>query len=68
MGFSDSDYVGDPGSSKSVSGFVLYVCGVPIIWRSKAQCSAKLLSFKAEWVAAPTKHEDQGHASNNCVC
>ncbi|KAL7460011.1 hypothetical protein ACHAXS_000479 [Conticribra weissflogii] len=50
--FSDSDYAGDPDSRRSVSGFVLYVCGVPISWRSKAQCSVALSSSEAEWVAA----------------
>jgi hypothetical protein len=50
--FSDSDYAGDPDSRRSVSGFVLYVRGVPISWRSKAQRSVALSSSEAEWVAA----------------
>ena len=49
--FSDSDYAGDPDSRRSVSGFILYVRGVPICWRSKAQRSVTLSSSEAEWVA-----------------
>ncbi len=48
----DSDYAGNPNSRRSVSGFVLYVCGIPISWRSKAQHSVALSSSDAEWVAA----------------
>ncbi len=50
--FSDSNFAGDPDSRRSVSGFVLYVCGVPISWRSKAQCSVILSSSEAEWVVS----------------
>ena len=35
----------------SVSGFVLYVLGVPVSWRLKTQMSMTLISSKAEWVA-----------------
>ncbi len=51
--FSDSDYAEDPDSRRIVSGFVLYICGVSISWRSKAQGSVALSSSEAEWVAAP---------------
>ncbi len=50
--FSDKDYGGDPDSRRSVYGFVLYVDGVPISWRSKAQRSVALSSSDEEWVAA----------------
>ncbi|KAL7526613.1 hypothetical protein ACHAWF_001850, partial [Thalassiosira exigua] len=49
--FTDSDYAGDPESRRSVSGYILYVCGVPIIWRSKLQRSVTLSSSEAEWVS-----------------
>ena len=51
VGFSDSDYAGDPDSRKSVSGFIIYLCGVPICWRSKAQRTVTLSSTEAEWIA-----------------
>ena len=49
--FSDSDYAGDADTRRSVSGYILYVRGVPIAWRSKAQRSVTLSSTEAEWVA-----------------
>ena len=49
--YSDSDYAGDPDSRKSVSGYILYVRGVPICWRSKAQKIITLSSAEAEWIA-----------------
>ncbi len=52
ISFSESDYAGDSDSRRGVSEFVLYVCGVSISWRSKAQHSVALSSSEAEWVAA----------------
>jgi hypothetical protein len=49
--YSDSDYAGDPDTRRSVSGYILYVGGVPICWRSKAQRSITLSSSEAEWIA-----------------
>ncbi len=34
-----------------MSEFILYVCNIPISWRSKAQWSVTLSSSKAEWIA-----------------
>ena len=51
IAFSDSDYAGDSDTRKSVSGYVIYLCGVPISWRSKAQRSVTLSSTEAEWIA-----------------
>ena len=49
--FSDSDYAGDPDSRRSVSGYVLFAMGVPIVWRSQGQKSVTLSSSEAEWIA-----------------
>ena len=49
--YCDSDYAGDPDSRKSVSGYILYMRGVPICWRSKAQKTITLSSAEAEWIA-----------------
>ena len=49
--FCDSDYAGDPDSRRSVTGYVLYVKGVPVCWKSKAQRSVTLSSTEAEWIA-----------------
>ena len=47
----DCDYAGDSDSRRSVSGFVVYILGVPAFWRSEAQRSVILSSSGAEWVA-----------------
>ena len=31
----DSDYAGDPQSRKSISGYIVYINGCPIAWRSR---------------------------------
>ena len=49
--YSDSDYAGDPDTRRSVSGYVLFVQGVPISWRSKANKTVTLSSTEAEWIA-----------------
>ena len=48
---SDSDYAGDQENRISVSGFILYLMGVAISWRSKGQRSVTLSSSEAEYVA-----------------
>ena len=47
----DSDHAGDKESRISVTGFILYLLGVPIVWRSKAQRSVALSSSEAEYMA-----------------
>ena len=49
--FSDSASAGDPISRWNVSGFILYVPCVLVLWQSKAQRSVTLVSSEAEWVA-----------------
>ncbi len=49
--FSDSDFAGDKETRISISGFVLYLMGVPISWRSKGMRSVTLSSSEAEYVA-----------------
>ena len=52
MVYSDSDWAGDKDNRRSVSGFIMFLCGVPIVWRSKQQKSVALSSSEAEFVAA----------------
>ena len=33
--YSDSDWAGDKENRRSISGFIMFLCGVPIVWRSK---------------------------------
>jgi hypothetical protein len=51
VGYSDSDWAGDRDNRKSVSGFILFLCGVPIMWRSKQQATVALSSAEAEFVS-----------------
>ena len=50
-GYSDSDWAGDKENRKSVSGFVLFLCGALIMWRSKQQITVALSSAEAEFIA-----------------
>ena len=49
--FSDSNYVTDPENWRSITGFVLYLMGVPISWKLKGQKSVSLSSTEAEYIA-----------------
>jgi hypothetical protein len=49
--FSDSDWAGDKDTRISVSGYVVFLLGVPISWKSKGQKSVTLSSSEAEFVA-----------------
>jgi hypothetical protein len=51
VSFSDSNWAGDPETQISVTGFVIYLLGAPICWRSKGQTGVTLSSSKAEYVA-----------------
>jgi hypothetical protein len=50
-GMSDSDYAGDKQTRTSVFGYIIYFCGAPIAWKSKASKSVTLSSTEAEYVA-----------------
>jgi hypothetical protein len=47
--YMDSDYAGDKDNWLSVSGFIIFLLGVPIMWRSKEQRSVSLSSAEAEF-------------------
>jgi len=49
--FCDSDFAGDVDNRKSITGFIIYICGCPIAWRSKGQKNVTLSSTEAEYVA-----------------
>ena len=50
MVFSDSNYAGDNVTRFSVTGFCIFLLGVPIVWKSKSQKSVTLSSSEAEFV------------------
>ena len=47
----DIYYAVDPDSRRSVSEYIIYMHGVTVCWKSKAQCSITLSSTNTEWVA-----------------
>jgi hypothetical protein len=51
VSYSDSDWAGNPESRISVTGFIIYLLGAPICWRSKGQKGVTLSSSEAEYVA-----------------
>ena len=51
VGFSDSDWANDPDNRKSVMAFILFLNGVPIMWRSKQASIVALSSSEAEYIA-----------------
>jgi Reverse transcriptase (RNA-dependent DNA polymerase)/gag-polypeptide of LTR copia-type len=49
--FSDSDWAGDKENRHSVSGYIMYLMGVPILWKSRLQKTVALSSAEAEYYA-----------------
>jgi hypothetical protein len=49
--YSDSNWAGDKDNHKSITGFIIFLLGAPILWRSKAQASVALSSTEAEFYA-----------------
>jgi hypothetical protein len=49
--YTDSDYGGDKESRISVTGYIVYLLGVPICWKSKSQRSVSLSSSEAEFIS-----------------
>jgi len=49
--FCDSDYAGDADTRISVTGYCLFLMGVPVSWKSRSQKSVTLSSSEAEFVA-----------------
>lgn len=47
----DSDWAGDRDNRHSITGFVVFFLGVPIVWRSRAQKAVALSSAEAEYYA-----------------
>ncbi|KAG7348743.1 hypothetical protein IV203_011340 [Nitzschia inconspicua] len=51
IAYCDSDFAGDMGNRRSITGFLIYLFGVPISWKSKQQGGVTLISSEAEYYA-----------------
>jgi hypothetical protein len=49
--YSDSNWAGDSENRRSISGFIIFLLGCPVVWRSRQQQSVTLSSSEAEYVA-----------------
>jgi hypothetical protein len=60
-GFTDSNWAGDKGDRRSTCGYVFFLHGGAINWRSRKQKSVALSSVEAEYVAASEAARDAAH-------
>jgi len=56
--YTDSDWGGDKNTRHSVSGYILYLCNVPILWKSKSQRVVTLSSAEAEYYSLSEAAKD----------
>uniref|UniRef100_A0A5S6QN45 Reverse transcriptase Ty1/copia-type domain-containing protein n=1 Tax=Trichuris muris TaxID=70415 RepID=A0A5S6QN45_TRIMR len=49
--FADADWASSNEDRKSVTGYVIFLCGAPIAWRSNKQTCIALSTMEAEYVA-----------------
>jgi hypothetical protein len=49
--YTDSDWAGDKENRRSVTGYIMFLCSVPIVWKSKLQKTVSLSSTEAEYYA-----------------
>jgi len=52
VSFSDSDWSGNKDNRRSINSFIIFLCGVPIVWQSKQQNTIALSSGEAVFVAS----------------
>jgi hypothetical protein len=52
LGYTDSDWAGEPDTRRSTGGYVFKMCGAAVSWSSKLQNSSALSSTEVEYVAA----------------
>jgi hypothetical protein len=51
IAYVDSDYAGERENRRSITGYLIYLCGVPIAWKSRQQGGITLSSSEAEYYA-----------------
>ena len=50
MALSKSDFATDKVKRVSVTGYVIYFIGIPVVWRSREKRGRKLLTSEAKFV------------------
>lgn len=63
IGYSDSDFASDKDDSRSIGGYVYYLFGSPISWRSQKQPIVATSSTEAEYIALSNATREQIHLS-----
>ena len=46
------DFANDKDTRHSVYGYIVYFCGIPVVWKSKRKKNVLLSTTEAEYVAA----------------
>ena len=49
--YTNADYAGDPVTRRSVTGYIIFLHGVPVCFCSRSQKSVTLSSCESEWIA-----------------
>lgn len=63
VGYSDSDFASDKDDSRSIGGYVYYLFGSPISWRSQKQSVVATSSTEAEYISLSNAAREQIHLS-----
>jgi hypothetical protein len=63
VGYSDSDFASDKDDSRSVGGYIYYLFGSPISWRSQKQPVVATSSTEAEYISLSNAAREQIHLS-----
>ena len=63
-GFSDATWGSDLENSRSVSGYIFYLGGGPVVWSSKSQKTVALSSAESEYVAMCAAAKEAIHLKN----
>jgi hypothetical protein len=61
LGFSDSSWAADIDSRRSVTGYVFFVAGAPVSWKSQSQTTVALSSAEAEYMALCAATQEAVH-------
>jgi hypothetical protein len=57
---SDADWAGDRTTRRSMTGYVIFICGGPIAWMSKLQCTVATSGMESEYIRERSKGSARG--------